>query len=290
MDALLQRVASLSCWSETVDPQPLAGGLTNHNFRVRDAGQEYVVRVGDDLPEHGVLRSNEVNAARAAYRAGLGPEIIHVEPSIMVMRYVAGQALLPEQICQPAMLERLLATLQCCHRQVAAYLQPGVLSFWVFQVNRSYISLLQQVGSPYCPDLPTLLEYNASLEQAVGPVHIVFSHNDMLAANFIDDGDHLWLLDWEYAGFNSPLFDLANLAANNALPQEQERWLLQQYFTGAEDERIWQRYQAMKCASLLREGLWSMVSEHYSKLDYDYTAYTHRNMACFKQAWLVFIP
>lgn len=290
MDALLQRVAALSCWSETVDPQPLAGGLTNHNFRVRDAGQEYVVRVGDDLPEHGVLRSNEVNAARAAYRAGLGPEIIHVEPSIMVMRYVAGQALLPEQICQPAMLERLLVTLQCCHRQVAAYLQPGVLSFWVFQVNRSYISLLQQVSSPYCPDLPTLLEYNASLEQAVGPVHIVFSHNDMLAANFIDDGDRLWLLDWEYAGFNSPLFDLANLAANNALPQEQERWLLQQYFAGAEDERIWQRYQAMKCASLLREGLWSMVSEHYSKLDYDYTAYTHQNMACFEQAWLVFNP
>ncbi len=262
--------------------------MTNHNFRVRDAGQDYVVRVGADLPEHGVSRCNEVNAARAAYRAGLGPEIIHVEPSIMVMRFIEGQVLTPEQVRQPTTLQRLLEIVRSCHHEVAEYLRPGVLNFWVFQVNRSYISQLQQAQSSYCSDLPILRQRNTILEQAVGPVHLVFSHNDMLAANFIDDGDRMWLLDWEYAGFNSPLFDLANLAANNVLPEEQQRWLLKHYFDNVVDDRLWYRYQAMKCASLLRESLWSMVSELHSKLDYDYTTYTRQNMACFKQAWLTF--
>jgi len=288
MNTWLQQIAQLPCWTTRVDPVPLDGGLTNHNFRVRDAGQEFVVRVGADLPEHGVLRYNEINAARAAYQAGLGPEIIYVEPSIMVMRYIEGQVLSPKQIHQPATLQRLLEVVQCCHQAVAGYLCPGVLSFWVFQVNRSYISLLQQAKKPNNYNLTTLLQHNSVLEQTVGPVNIVFSHNDMLAANFIDDGKRLWLLDWEYAGFNSPLFDLANLAANNALPKELERWLLQHYFDTAVDNRLWNRYQAMKCASLLREGLWSMVAEQHSKLDYDYTTYTSQNMASFEQAWLTF--
>jgi len=126
------------------------------------------------------------------------------------------------------------------------------------------------------------------LEQTVGAVSLVFSHNDLLAANFIDDGERLWLLDWEYAGHNSPLFDLANLAANNDLSEEGERWLLQNYFTTTADERLWQRYRAMKCASLLRETLWSMVSEKYSKLAYDYRQYTVQNMASFERAWQTF--
>ncbi len=285
---ILQRITHLPCWSNRVSPQPLAGGLTNHNFLVQDGDQAFVVRLGADLPEHGVLRQHEVNAARAAFLAGLGPEVIYTEPSIMVMRFIEGQVLSPKQLQDPGMLQRLLPVIQCCHHELAAYLAPGVLSFWVFQVNRSYMTLLKNHTSPYNRQLPALQQYNTILEQTVGAVSLVFSHNDLLAANFIDDGERLWLLDWEYAGHNSPLFDLANLAANNDLSEEGERWLLQNYFTTTADERLWQRYRAMKCASLLRETLWSMVSEKYSKLAYDYRQYTVQNMASFERAWQTF--
>jgi thiamine kinase-like enzyme len=101
----------------------------------------------------------------------------------------------------------------------------------------------------------------------------VIGHNDLLAANILDDGTRLWLIDWEYGGVNTPLFDLAGLAGNNGLSEAQERAMLEQYFESPPD-RHWRPYQAMKCVSLLREVLWSMTSEIHSELDFDYAAYT----------------
>ena len=70
-----------------------------------------------------------------------------------------------------------------------------------------------------------------------GPIDLVFGHNDLLAANFIDDGKRLWLIDWDYAGFNSPLFDLGGLASNNELAPTDEEWLLEAYFERAARRR-----------------------------------------------------
>ena len=36
-------------------------------------------------------------------------------------------------------------------------------------------------------------------------------NNDLLAANFIDDGDRIWIIDFEYAGNNDPCFELGNI-------------------------------------------------------------------------------
>ena len=57
----------------------------------------------------------------------------------------------------------------------------------------------------------------------------------------------------------------------------QERAMLEQYFSTPAD-RHWRPYQAMKCASLLRETLWSMISEIHSEIDFDYAAYTEENL------------
>ncbi|MEE8625988.1 MAG: hypothetical protein V3T19_11660, partial [Acidiferrobacterales bacterium] len=73
-----------------MDPQPLTGGITNANFIVDDAGKRYFVRVGDDIPLHGVMRFNELAASRAAYEAGISPEVIHHESGAIVMRFIEG--------------------------------------------------------------------------------------------------------------------------------------------------------------------------------------------------------
>ena len=114
---------------------------------------------------------------------------------------------------------------------------------------------------------------------------MVYGHNDLLPANFIDDGKRLWLIDWDYAGFNSPLFDLGNLCSNNEVAPEDEDWLLEAYFERPLDGDLKRRYGAMKCASLLRETLWSMVSEIHSTLDFDYAAYTRDYLARFDRAF-----
>jgi len=280
-----ERAARLACWKGDVAPEPLGGGITNVNFTVDDAGERYVVRIGEDIPVHGVYRVNELAAARAAHAAGISPEIVHAEPGALVMRWVDGRTLEPADVRDPVRLERVLEMVRCCHRDIPAHFRGATPIFWVFQVVRDYARTLREDGSRMTGRLDDLLGRAARLESAVGPVGIVFGHNDLLAANFIDDGDRIWLIDWEYAGFNSPLFDLGGLASNNELDAEQERWMMERYFGASPGEARLASYAAMKCASLLREAMWSMVSELHSDIDFDYVAYTEENLERFERAW-----
>ena len=167
-------------------------------------------------------------------------------------------------------------------------LRGPVLMFWVFHVLRDYGWTLRDGRSAHLDKLPRLQSIADALEDAVGPIEVVFGHNDLLPANFIDDGSRIWLIDWDYAGFNSPLFDLGGLASNNGLAEDQERALLEAYFDRDGDAALWRSYQAMKCASLLRETVWSMVSEIHSTLDFDYARYTAENLAAFEDAYAAF--
>jgi thiamine kinase-like enzyme len=283
------RAASLKLWQGEVDPQPLSGGITNVNFLVEDAGRRYVVRVGDDIPIHQVKRFNELAASRAAAEAGISPAVVHSEPGVLVLDYIEGKTLAAADIRRPEILEQALPLVARCHRELPKHLRGAVLAFWVFHVIRDYGWALKEGNSPHASLLPALSELAGRLEQAVGPVEIVFGHNDLLPANFIDDGSRLWLIDWDYAGFNSPLFDLGGLASNSELSSEQEDWMLETYFERPLGDALRRRYQAMKCASLLRETLWSMVSEIHSDIDFDYAAYTADNLARFQAAVTEFL-
>lgn len=278
------RVMALKLWQGPVDPQPLSGGITNVNFLVEDAGRKVVVRVGDDIPTHQVMRFNELAASRAAAQAGISPAVVHHEPGVLVIDYIEGKTLAAEDICAPEMLPRVLPLIARCHRELPKFLRGPALAFWVFHVIRDYGWTLREGNSLHAVLLPALLDLAGDLEKAVGEVEMVFGHNDLLPANFIDDGERLWLIDWDYAGFNSPLFDLGGLASNNGLSAEQEDWMLETYFERPIDDGLRRRYQAMKCASLLREAMWSMVSEIHSDIDFDYAAYTADNLARFHAA------
>jgi thiamine kinase-like enzyme len=288
MSTALQRVSRLGCWKGDVDPIPLTGGITNQNFVVEDGGARYFVRIGDDIPIHGVMRFNELAASRAAASAGVSPEVVHHEPGALVMRFIQGETLDEARVREPASLERIVPLIKRCHDEIPRHLRGPTLVFWVFQVIRDYAGTLRDGGSRMLAALPRLVEISASLEREVGAIQLVFGHNDLLAANFIDDGERMWLVDWDYAGFNSPLFDLGGLASNNQLDGEQEAWVLGEYFGVPVDAALIRRYHAMKCASLLREAMWSMVSEIHSTLDFDYVAYTDENLARFEHAWSVF--
>jgi thiamine kinase-like enzyme len=202
------RIAALSIWFGRVDPEPLAGGITNENFRVEDRGRRYVVRVGSDIPVHGVVRANELAATRAAHLAGLSPGVVHAEPGILVLDFIEGRTFTPEDVRKPVNLDRLVDIVRRCHRDIPRFLRgPGAM-FWVFHVVRDYGHTLREGDSRYLAILDDLLARAARLEAAVGPIDVVFGHNDLLAANFMDDGQRLWLIDWEYAGCNSPLFEM----------------------------------------------------------------------------------
>jgi thiamine kinase-like enzyme len=220
------RAAGLAIWRSPVEPQPLGGGITNVNFVVEDAGERFVVRVGDDIPIHHVIRFNERAASRAAYAAGVSPEVVHTEPGVLVMRYIEGHTCTAEDMRDLDQLVRVMPLIKRVHREMPRHLRGPLLAFWVFHVIRDYAHTLADGNSRYASRLSELVEKATDLELAVGPIDLVFGHNDLLPGNFIDDGTRIWLIDWDYAGFNSPLFDLANLASNSDLDAEQEAWML----------------------------------------------------------------
>ena len=283
-----RRAAALAIWTGPVRPRPLPGGMTNLNFTVEDAGRRYVVRIGGDIPEHNIQRWAELAASRAAHAAGLAPAVRHAERGVLVLDLIEGRTLTASDVRDPANLPRLADLLRRCHREIPRHWRGPAPMFWVFQVLRDYAHRLADARSPHAPDLPGLAQAAAQLEAAVGPVEIVFGHNDLLPANILDDGARLWLVDWEYAGFNGPLFDLGGLASNAEMTGDERDALLEAYFHAPPDTALRRRAAAMTAASLLRETMWSMVSETRSTIDFDFAAYTAANRARFEAAWAAF--
>ena len=284
-ESIENKIAQLGCWQSAVEIEPLSGGMTNLNFKVRDGQHRYVVRLGDDDPVHLISRRNEAECCRAAFETGVSPELVYTEPGVLVVRFIDGKVFAEADVRDDDNLRRIVDLLRRFHHGVPQYYRQVPVIFWVFQVLRHYQHLLKEGNSRFRDRLPELAGIATTLEKLVGEVNIVFGHNDLLAANFIDDGEKIWLIDFDYAGFNSPLFDLSNLASNNELSVDQELMMIEDYFGCSRDRKHWRSYYAMKCASLLRETLWSMVSEIHSQLDIDFAEYTAKNLERFEQAF-----
>ena len=130
-----RRTRALACWRGPVEPRPLGGGISNHNFLVED-GERYFVRIGEDFPVHNVLRRFELAASRAAHAAGISPEVVHAEPGAMVFRYVDGRTLAPEDLRSETMLERVVPLVRTAHEAIPQHFRGPAPIFWVFQVLR----------------------------------------------------------------------------------------------------------------------------------------------------------
>lgn len=284
----IAKALSLKIWKAPKNASAIEGGITNINVRLEDEGKAYVVRLGEDIPVHGVMRFNELAISKAACEAGLAPRVHHHEPGALVLEFIDASPLEEKDIQDPVLLPDLIELVRRCHHEVAHKLRGPVLTFWVFHVLRDYAATLRDSKSDHLHRLPDLMQAADALKNSVGPIELVLGHNDLLAANILRDGNRLWLIDWEYGGFNSPLFDLGGLATNNGLSADQERQMLELYFDTPLTDSLFHRYTAMKCASLLRETMWSMVSECHSAIDFDYAAYTVENLSRFQAAFTDF--
>jgi thiamine kinase-like enzyme len=275
MRKLESRVAALPCWRGPVALEPLKGGLTNISFVATDRGEKFVVRCGEDIAVHHVFRDRERAASRAAFAAGLSPELVHAETGIMVLRFIEGRTLGEADLATN--LDRIVPLLKKCHESVGRHLRGPANAFWVFHVIRDYVTVL---GAQ-----PHYLSVADRLEAAQVPMPLVFGHHDLLPGNFIDDGRRLWLIDWEYGGFGTPMFDLANLSSNGNFEAAQDSALLKIYCEGKSDEPLRRAFAAMKVASALREALWAMVSDvHLKTPGVDYQSHARSYTARYEAA------
>lgn len=270
-----ERILALPCWQGSVAAaEPLSGGLSNEIWKVTDAAGAHVVRFGVDYPFHHVNRAREVMASRAAHACGFAPAVEYSGPGVMVTAFVSGRTWTAADVA--AQPERIANFLRTFHRDMPEQISGEASLFWVFHVIRDYARGL--TGSRHAGLLPSYLALSAALETVQVPLPIIFSHNDLLPANFLEDGTRLWLIDYEYAGFSTALFDLAGVASNAEMTAEQALTLLKTYFQTDPSPTLLRAFEAMKCAALLRETMWAMVSELYlSAPGANYATYISEN-------------
>lgn len=282
MDAI-EKIKTLSIWKNDLTINPLEGGITNLNFLVNHGNEKLVVRLGQDIPEHLVYRSNEINVSKAAHEIGVSPKLIHSEQGVLVLEFIESETLDPKGVQKN--LEKIIPVIKKIHNEIPNFLSGQPAIFWVFHVIKYYANFLRSNHSIHQNKIDDLLLKASKLEKLSSPREIVFGHNDFLAANFLDDGSKIWVVDWEYGGFNDPLFDIGGLASNNDFKQDLEKEALEMYYEKSISNDFLLKYDSMKTASLLRETMWSMVSEITSKLDFDYGEYTQENLSKFNEAF-----
>lgn len=277
------KIKSLPVWKNLENIEPLEGGITNLNFLVSDSGSKSVVRLGSDIPEHLVYRSNEIIVSEAAYQIGVSPKLIYNEPGVLVLEFIESKTLEPKTVREN--LYKIVPIIRKIHDEIPNKLSGQPQIFWVFYVIKYYSNYLLNNNSSHISLIPSLLKKAEKLEKLSSPREIVFGHNDLLAANFLDDGSKIWVVDWEYGGFNDPLFDIGGLSSNNDLDENLENEVLEMYFKEKPSKDLIIKYNAMKTASLLRETMWSMVSEITSKIEFNYAEYTSDNLKKFEESF-----
>jgi|TARA_B100000530_G_C15876987_1_gene455797 thiamine kinase-like enzyme len=277
------KIKSLPIWKNLENIEPLEGGITNLNFLVSDSGSKSVVRLGSDIPEHLVYRSNEIIVSEAAYQIGVSPKLIYNEPGVLVLEFIESKTLEPKTVREN--LNKIVPIIRKIHDEIPNKLSGQPQIFWVFYVIKYYSNYLLNNNSSHISLIPSLLKKAEKLEKLSSPREIVFGHNDLLAANFLDDGSKIWVVDWEYGGFNDPLFDIGGLSSNNDLDENLESEVLEMYFKEKPSKDLIIKYNAMKTASLLRETMWSMVSEITSKIEFNYAEYTSDNLKKFEESF-----
>ncbi|HML44065.1 MAG TPA: choline/ethanolamine kinase family protein [Hyphomicrobium zavarzinii] len=260
-------IAALPFWRSPVSIEPLVGGLCNKNFIAEASSQKYVVRVGRDIPVHGISQALVQNAMRAAAEVGVSPALRFASGPVTVSDFIDGRHLRPDDMQDDAILAGLVRRIRELHAGGAAI--DGLLPyFWPFQVVRIYARYLKENKSRIVADVDALANHANALERLVSPFHPVFTHNDLVPQNvMIDKAGTLFLIDWDYGAYGHPLFDVAAITANIDDDSEAiDAKILTHYFGGLNDE-IWKQFRIFKLVVNLRETLWGAVQELASKLD-----------------------
>jgi thiamine kinase-like enzyme len=252
----------------------LSGGITNRNFKVEIGEDAFVVRLLDPATALlGIDRATEEEAGRAAAATGVGPEVVAALPGALITRFVDGTPIPQEDLERLEVLASVVRSVRLFHA-----CPPLGSAFPVFRIVERYRDLAASRGvaipSAYGDVHAVADRIEAALAPA--PMPLATCHNDFLNANFLLEGDHTWIVDYEYAGMGDPYFDLGNLSINNGLGPEAQELLLELYFGDVRDGHR-ARHGLMRIMSDFREAMWGVAQQALSTLEFDYVDYADRH-------------
>jgi thiamine kinase-like enzyme len=265
-------IAAIPAWAAATDvrAEAIPAGLTNHNYRVTVDGTPFFVRVpgpGGDLLA--VDRGNEVHNTRAAAAAGVGPAMVHHLPAwdVFALAWLEARTMSNERFAaMDDAPERVAASLRRLHAG------PRFRDdFDMVRTTERYIGVVDGRGFPiphgYRDGIHELPRIEAAL--AAHPLPTVPCHNDLLAENYLDDGERLWIVDYEYSGNNDPTFELGNTCQELGWGDDRIERLCRAYF-GEATERLLARMRLQMIMSDLGWTLWAAIQAAISPIEYDF--------------------
>lgn len=279
IDDVVQRLQPLLGASEG-EPAPLAGGITNRNFKLRLGGVDYVARIhGRDTDLLGIDRDAERLACERAAALGIAPEVAAAIEGCLVTRFVGdahtGVGKDGEHVAS------IGAALRSFHD--SALRLP--VRFWVPELLDTYAAVVRERGGELPEHYAQTAAVSARIAAALPLERACPCHNDLLPGNVMrgDDGATM-LIDWEYAGMGHRLFDLGNLAVNNDLDEDAERRLLLAYDGAPASEGRHAALKLMRVLSDAREAAWGVVQGVISALEFDFDGYAQQHFERLRRA------
>ena len=272
-DQLAEAVARV--WPDGLSEwEVLGGGITNHNLKVSRPEGVLVLRVaGKETGLLGIDRTVEHAATLAAADAGVGPRVVRfVEPEgWLVTGFIEGEIPPPERLRKPAQLARVAAALRAFHDGPPI---PG--RFETIEVVEAYRDTALARGATLPRAFAEAHETAQRIARLRADAPRCPCHNDLLNANFLDDGERLRIVDWEYAGMGDPFFDLANFSINHELGLEGRAALLAGVLRDGAARADLAALDLMRFMSDFREAMWGVVQSVVSELDFDFDALRRR--------------
>lgn len=248
---------------------PMTGGLTNTNYLIEVEGIPYFVRVpGESTELLAVDRANEYFNTKAAAESGIGPHVIYHLPehNIMVLEFIQGETMSNEKLQSPGMAARVAKSIKILHSG-----SRFLTDFNMFRLTEYYLDIYDQQAVIIPEGYPERLSTINQIEVAMGiqPLPTVPCNNDLLAENYIDDGEMLRLIDYEYSGNNDPTFELGNTCQELGYDETQIQELCKSYF-GELSNAMLARMKLNMIMSDVGWALWAAIQAKISTIDYDF--------------------
>ncbi len=278
---ILQRLPQFATRNDLTIAE-LTGGITNKNYKITVDDESFVLRMGGNETKYlGIDRKVEYECSRLAAQIEVAPEpIAFIEPEGFILaRFISGKLMPAEEIGTEENIKRVLESMKAYH---AIEFFPG--SFSPFRVAEEYKKTALSFNVQLPAKMDWYLEKSREIETAMygrEPLQLRPCHNDLLNGNFIDDGNRIRILDWEYAGMGDIFFDLGNFAIQHEFNVEQDDILLRAYFGSPTDSQR-ARQKLMKIMSDLREAMWAQVQIGVSQLEFDYAGYGQKYFERFE--------
>jgi thiamine kinase-like enzyme len=252
-----------------LEVRELTGGLTNRNYKVTTPEGSYVVRRSARVP--GALaidRGNEYLNSTIAASSGVGAPVVAYLPeaATLVIGFLDGRTLTDDDFSRPDVIERVAVSCRRLHRG-----PRFVNEFDMFDIQDGYLQTVMAGGyrlpRGYLDFEPQLERIRAAL--AVRREPTVACNNDLLAGNFIDDGDRIWLIDYEYSGNNDACFELGNIVSECHLTEDGLEHLVTEYY----GRRLVNKIARTRLQALMSQygwTLWASIQQATSDIDFDF--------------------